>query len=105
MRIRRPKNIPININGVVVNSVVYNIGYLAYILGKSPAAVRAWEKNGLLPRTPFTVGGKSERVYTDAMVNAVKYLVDIRGGQVAKGDGLFYREVIGQWESIGIKVK
>ena len=104
VRVRKPKQIPINVNGVVEAAVVFNIGYLAYRVGKSPATVRGWEKNGLLPRTPFTVGGKSERVYTDAMVNAVKHAVESRGGHIAKGDELFYREILTRWQALGIKV-
>jgi hypothetical protein len=92
------------VHGVHTEVVAYNIGYLAYVVGRTPATVRGWEKSGLLPRTPFSTGGKSERVYTDDMVKAVKNALDMRGGSVASGDRSFYIEIHSQWKRLGIEV-
>ena len=52
-----------------VKTKLYNIGTLAYAVGRDTQTIRKWEIAGILPPTPFRVGGK--RMYSKEHIDAV----------------------------------
>jgi DNA-binding transcriptional MerR regulator len=63
------KTVEIEIDGVLTR--VFTVGALARAIGKGVSTIRMWERNGVLPETPYR-SSKGDRLYTLEMVEAVR---------------------------------
>ncbi len=54
--------------------MTYTIGAVSEQLGVSPGALRAWEKEGLIP-SPKRRGVKKMRIYSDQEVKAIREFI------------------------------
>lgn len=52
-----------------VETYLYNIGTAAEALGRTSQTIRKWEISGVLPLTPFKIGGR--RMYSDEHIDAL----------------------------------
>ncbi|NQT73573.1 MAG: MerR family transcriptional regulator [Chloroflexi bacterium] len=52
----------------------YTIGAVSQQLGVSPGALRAWEKDGLIPK-PKRQGVKKMRIYNDQEVKTIREFI------------------------------
>lgn len=102
VKIRKPIYQSIILNGQAIEAVLFNIAYFARHVGVSTAKIRAWERNGLIPKTPYLVGSRGERMYTESMINAVKLAIEARDGHVDNGDSLFGDEITMRWSALGV---
>lgn len=55
------KTVDVEVDGVVIP--MFTIGAIARVLGRSISTLRVWEKNGLLPETPYRANNGA-RLYT-----------------------------------------
>lgn len=52
-----------------VKTYLYNIGTAAEAIARTSQTIRRWEISGIIPLTPFKVGGK--RMYSDQHIDAL----------------------------------
>jgi DNA-binding transcriptional MerR regulator len=80
------KTVKVEVDGVEVQ--MYTIGALAKVLGKGISTLRIWEKNGILPETPYQTE-RGERLYTLEMVEIIRKELQKSGklGSEQKGKG------------------
>jgi DNA-binding transcriptional MerR regulator len=65
-------------NGKAVEVTVFTIGALAATLGVSVQAVRLWERQGVIPKTPLR-SGKGDRLYTVEQLEMMQELLKKQG--------------------------
>lgn len=82
------KTIKIELDGVLVP--MFTIGALARATGKGISTIRVWERNGVLPETPYRTN-RGDRLYTVEMVEAVRAALQ-RAGKLESGAALMLRE-------------
>jgi DNA-binding transcriptional MerR regulator len=63
------KTVEIEIDGVLTK--VFTVGALAKAIGKGVSTIRMWERNGVLPQTPYR-SPRGDRLYTLEMVEQVR---------------------------------
>ena len=76
---KRWKTVPADIDGVT--ETLFTIGALAEALGCSIQAIRLWERQGIIPSTPFRSGkGRSgDRLYTKELVETIRSVLRAQG--------------------------
>lgn len=101
---RRPVAVKVDVNGAVQDVTMVHIGAFAKAIGRSVPTIHQWERVGLLPRTPFSLKGKSkhERLYSSAMIEVVKSALRTRGAMVYASDKSFHDEIVSGWKAIGV---
>lgn len=57
-----------------VETYLYNIGTAAEAIGRTSQTLRSWEVSGVIPLTPFKVGGR--RMYSDEHIDALVELAE-----------------------------
>lgn len=104
---RKPVIGIVPINGKQTPVQLVHIGAFARAIQRSVPTIHQWERNGLLPRTPFFVDSKNkqERLYTSDMIGVVKKAVESRNGTVSVSDGSFHVEIVSGWSSAGIDIE
>lgn len=86
-----------------VKTCLYNIGTVALALGRTSQTIRRWEVAGIIPLTPFKIGGK--RLYSDEHIDALVEFAEkhhIRTG-TRIGDTAFSSNVYKRYEEIYYK--
>jgi DNA-binding transcriptional MerR regulator len=75
----RWKTITGEVNGRT--EILFTIGALAEVLHCSIQAVRLWERQGLIPKTPIRAGNKNkgDRLYTREMVDRIRTVLAAQG--------------------------
>jgi DNA-binding transcriptional MerR regulator len=63
------KTVEVEVDGVKVR--MFTIGALAKATGKGISTIRVWERNGVLPETPYR-SKKGDRLYTLEMVESIQ---------------------------------
>lgn len=63
------KTVEVEVDGVKVR--MFTIGALAKAIGKGISTIRVWERNGVLPETPYR-SKKGDRLYTLEMVESIQ---------------------------------
>ena len=106
-RHRKPVTVLVLINGAPTPKELVHIGAFSRAIGKSIPTVHQWERNGLLPRTPLYMNGKSkrERLFTAEMIDVVKVEIAKRSGRVSASDTTFCKDVTGGWLNAGVSLK
>lgn len=104
---RHTQIIELTVDGDTKTHPVHHISYLAEMVNRSVPTLYGWERNGILPKTPFWTGSdtKAERLYTVKMVDIVVAALDKRNGRVSTKDKSFYNEVRDAWRVIGVVVQ
>jgi len=83
---------------------LFKIGILSKMTGRTVVTLEQLEQRGALPETPFRVSGTGYRLYTPAMLEAVKQLFDKYGGELRGDDArrAFHDEVYAAWKKLGV---
>jgi hypothetical protein len=104
---RKPVEMPVKVNGHVVNLQMVHIGAFARAIGRSVPTIHQWERVGLLPRTPYLLKSrnKQERLYTEGMIFVVRKALSTRGPTVSSSDPTFREEIVDGWTAAGIAVE
>lgn len=91
-------------NGAIKQVPLYLIGVLAKHVHRNVVTLEQLEAKGFLPRTPFRVSSVGRRLYTGAMIQAVKQAFESRNGEI-RGEPAwqsFHADVLAQWTSQGV---
>lgn len=83
--------------------VLYSIGFFAMFITRSVQSINEWERNGILPRTPYVQGTRRFRFYTQAMMEAVKEHVGTKR-RLYPVDPEMYDKIVAAWEESGVPV-
>jgi DNA-binding transcriptional MerR regulator len=75
----------IDLNGRKVVATLFSIGALAKRLDRGISTVRVWERQGLLPETPYR-SEKGDRLYTLDMVESIRRAL-WEAGKLTEADG------------------
>ena len=82
---------------------LYSVGAFALFIRRSVQSINHWQREGMLPMTPYRQGSRGFRLYTKGMMDVVKefvgdkrrlYPVDPEMGNKIKAD----------WEALGVPV-
>lgn len=79
---------------------LFSVGALAMFLGRSVQAINHWEKNGLIPRTPYR-DERQFRFYTPPMMAAIKEEVGTKR-RLFPVDPEMRDKIRQKWESQGV---
>jgi hypothetical protein len=103
-RPRKTKLIEMTVNQTDVRLPAFHISNLAAKVNRSVPTLYGWERNGILPRTPFVTGNadKQERLYTSEMMDIVVDQFNERNGRVSVKDRSFYNAILVKWSAIGV---
>jgi DNA-binding transcriptional MerR regulator len=78
-----------------------SIGALAQVLNRRAATLQQLEKRKALPKTTLRKGGR--RIYTDAMIEAVRTAFAKRAGMIRGSEWTrLYDEIMGEWKRLGM---
>lgn len=83
-----------------VQTTLYGIGTVADALGRTPQTIRKWEIGGVIPLTPFKIGGR--RMYSDEHIDALVFYAEkshIRPG-VSISNTAFSKNVYKKYEEL-----
>lgn len=83
--------------------VLYSIGFFAMFITRSVQSINEWERNGILPRTPYVQGTRRFRFYTQAMMEAVKEHVGTKR-RLYPVDPEMHDKIVAAWEASGVPV-
>lgn len=83
IKVKLPKiaygsDVKINVDGKEVGTKIYTLGVLAKALGRAKVTLYKWEKDGLLPKTPFR-SPAGDRLYTPEMVLWIREVLEKSG--------------------------
>lgn len=104
-RHRKPTVLDVEIGGVKISKQMVHVGFFARAIGRSVSTVHQWERNGVIPRTPFVAASaaKQERLYTAEMIRIVQDHIERRNGIISKKDPSFFSDIRDGWREIGIE--
>lgn len=91
-------------DGQVKQVSLYLIGVLARHVDRNVVTLEQLEAKGFLPRTPFRASSVGRRLYSGAMINAVRKAFKSRGGEI-RGEPAwkeFHADVLAQWTAQGV---
>jgi hypothetical protein len=83
--------------------VLFSIGFFAMFISRSVQSINEWERNGILPRTPYIQGTRRFRFYTQAMMEAVKEHVGTKR-RLYPVDPEMYDKIASAWKESGVPV-
>jgi len=83
--------------------VLYSIGFFAMFISRSVQSINEWERNGILPKTPYIQGTRRFRFYTQAMMEEVKEHVGTKR-RLYPVDPEMYDKIVAAWEKSGVPV-
>lgn len=79
---------------------LYTVGALGTLLDRSVQSLNHWERDGLIPRTPYR-DGRQFRFYTLAMMQAVEEALGGRS-KVFKVDPEMAAKIAKRWKALGV---
>jgi hypothetical protein len=82
---------------------LFSIGAFAGYVNRAIQSINHWEKNGLLPRTPYRVGKRGFRYYSAGMMEVVRQVVGNKK-RLFPVDAKMYSRILEGWQVIGVPV-
>lgn len=67
-----PREYPTGDGGKIV---LFSIGVMAIYIQRSVQSIGQWERNGVIPQTPYRSGMRGFRFYTAEMMDAIKSII------------------------------
>lgn len=81
----------------------YSITFVAWAVKRSIQTIRKWEKDGILPKTPFR-SPSGMRLYTQPMIDIVSEVIIGRGmARLPNKDKTIYTEIADKWKEIEVE--
>lgn len=81
----------------------FSIGAFAGYVNRAIQSINNWEKNGLLPRTPYRVGKRGFRYYSAGMMEVVRQIVGNKK-RLFPVDTNMHTRIREGWEVLGVPV-
>lgn len=94
---RHPIKMVVRIHGKSEEVLLFSIQVLSVSVRRSVQTIRLWEKEGVIPKTPFRIN--SHRAYTEKMIEAVQKVLD-GGAKSASSDTK--EKITDAWRKLGI---
>ena len=90
--------------GEVKEMDLFRIGVMATRVGRTVVTLEQLEQRGAMPATPFRISEVGYRMYSAAMMDAVKSAFDRRVGEVRGEEEWkkFHDEVLADWKAQGV---
>lgn len=80
---------------------LFSIGGFASYINRAIQSINHWEKNSLLPRTPYRVGERGFRYYSAGMMEVVRQIVGNRR-RLFPVDPTMHDRIREGWEAMGV---
>lgn len=100
-RHRKPKSYTLS-DGTEIQ--MFSVGAFAMYIGRSVQSVNHWEREGLLPKTPYRRGARGFRLYSVPMMEVVKEVVGDRA-RLFPVDPEMGNKIRQKWEAAGVPVE
>lgn len=83
--------------------VLFSIGFFSLFIGRSVQSINEWEKNGILPRTPYIQGTRRFRFYSQKMMEVVRDMIGSKR-RLYPVDPQMYQKIEQAWRDAGVPV-